>query len=53
MKKGGGGVPEGRLAAQIDADFGSFTAFKEEFTAGQWLQEPGFFFQTDKLIEAL
>jgi Fe-Mn family superoxide dismutase len=35
MKPGGGGAPTGALAARIDADFGSFDAFKEQFkTAG-------------------
>jgi Fe-Mn family superoxide dismutase len=35
MKPGGGGAPSGVLAAKIDADFGSFDAFKEQFkTAG-------------------
>ena len=35
MKPGGGGAPSGELAAKIDADFGSFDAFKEQFkTAG-------------------
>jgi Fe-Mn family superoxide dismutase len=35
MKPGGGGAPTGDLAAKIDADFGSFDAFKEQFkTAG-------------------
>ncbi len=31
MKANGGGVPTGALAARIDADFGSFDAFKEQF----------------------
>ncbi|MCL1473391.1 superoxide dismutase [Argonema antarcticum] len=31
MKPGGGGTPSGALAAKIDADFGSFDKFKEEF----------------------
>ena len=31
MKPAGGGKPSGELAAQIDADFGSFDKFKEEF----------------------
>ncbi|MEB3336880.1 MAG: superoxide dismutase [Leptolyngbyaceae bacterium] len=31
MKAGGGGTPTGALAAKIDADFGSFDKFKEEF----------------------
>jgi Fe-Mn family superoxide dismutase len=35
MKPGGGGAPSGDLAAKIDADFGSFEAFKDQFkTAG-------------------
>ena len=35
IKAGGGGAPSGELAAKIDADFGSFDAFKEQFkTAG-------------------
>jgi Fe-Mn family superoxide dismutase len=35
MKPGGGGAPTGALAARIDADFGGFDAFKEQFkTAG-------------------
>ncbi|MFI0402054.1 MAG: superoxide dismutase [Cyanobium sp.] len=35
MKPGGGGAPSGDLAARIDADFGSFDGFKEQFkTAG-------------------
>ena len=35
MKPSGGGAPSGDLAAKIDADFGSFDAFKEQFkTAG-------------------
>ena len=33
MKPGGGGAPTGELAAKIDADFGSFDAFKEQFKA--------------------
>jgi Fe-Mn family superoxide dismutase len=33
MKPGGGGVPSGALAAKIDADFGSFDTFKEQFKA--------------------
>lgn len=32
LKPGGGGAPTGELAAKIDAAFGSFDAFKEEFT---------------------
>jgi superoxide dismutase, Fe-Mn family len=31
MKPNGGGLPTGALAAKIDADFGSFEAFKEAF----------------------
>lgn len=31
MKERGGGTPSGALAAKIDADFGSFEKFKEEF----------------------
>jgi Fe-Mn family superoxide dismutase len=35
IKPAGGGAPTGDLAAKIDADFGSFDAFKEQFkTAG-------------------
>jgi Fe-Mn family superoxide dismutase len=35
MKPNGGGAPTGDLAAKIDADFGSFDAFKDAFkTAG-------------------
>jgi Fe-Mn family superoxide dismutase len=35
MKPGGGGAPSGDLATKIEADFGSFDAFKEQFkTAG-------------------
>ena len=33
MKPGGGGAPSGDLAAQIDADFGSFDAFLAQFKA--------------------
>ena len=33
MKPGGGGAPSGELAAKIDADFGCFDAFKEQFKA--------------------
>ncbi len=33
MKPGGGGAPSGDLAAKIDASFGSYEKFKEEFTA--------------------
>ncbi|MBF2056336.1 MAG: superoxide dismutase [Cyanobacterium sp. T60_A2020_053] len=32
MKPNGGGTPTGELAAKIDADFGSFDKFVEEFT---------------------
>ena len=32
MKPGGGGAPTGELAAKIDAAFGSFDKFKEEFS---------------------
>jgi Fe-Mn family superoxide dismutase len=32
MKKGGGGEPAGELAKAIDKKFGSFSAFKEQFT---------------------
>lgn len=31
MKPNGGGLPSGDLAAQINADFGGFDAFKEAF----------------------
>jgi len=31
MKPGGGGEPTGELKKRIDADFGSFAAFKEQF----------------------
>jgi Fe-Mn family superoxide dismutase len=31
MKKGGGGAPGGELAKRIDAAFGSFDGFKEQF----------------------
>lgn len=31
MKPNGGGAPKGELAKKIDADFGSFDKFKEEF----------------------
>lgn len=35
MKPDGGGVPSGDLASKIDADFGGFEAFKDQFkTAG-------------------
>ena len=33
MKPGGGGAPSGDLAAKMDADFGGFDAFKEQFKA--------------------
>jgi Fe-Mn family superoxide dismutase len=33
MKPGGGGMPTGALADKINADFGSFDKFKEEFLA--------------------
>ena len=33
MKPSGGGAPSGDLAAKIDADFGSFDAFKDAFKA--------------------
>jgi Fe-Mn family superoxide dismutase len=33
MSADGGGAPEGDLAAEIDAAFGSFDAFKEQFEA--------------------
>lgn len=32
LKAGGGGAPTGELAAKIDASFGSFDKFKEEFS---------------------
>lgn len=50
MKKGGGGKPGAKLLARIEADFGSFDKFKDEFKAaavGQfgsgwaWLVEDG------------
>lgn len=31
MKPNGGGAPKGEIAKKIDADFGSFDAFKEQF----------------------
>jgi len=34
MKPNGGGAPTGAIAAQIDADFGSYENFKKEFVAG-------------------
>ena len=33
LSPNGGGKPMGKLAASLDADFGSFDAFKEKFTA--------------------
>ena len=33
MRPGGGGAPSGKVAAAIDAAFGSFDAFKEQFAA--------------------
>jgi len=33
LKPGGGGAPTGALAEAIDATFGSFSAFKEKFSA--------------------
>jgi Fe-Mn family superoxide dismutase len=33
MKPGGGGAPQGELAAAIDEEFGSFEEFRKEFTA--------------------
>src|SRR5690606_6718147 len=33
MSPDGGGQPGGKLAAQIDADFGSFESFVKEFSA--------------------
>jgi Fe-Mn family superoxide dismutase len=33
MKPGGGGMPSGELAKKIDADFGSYDKFVEEFKA--------------------
>ena len=33
MRPGGGGAPSGKVAAAIDAAFGSFGAFKEQFAA--------------------
>ena len=38
MKPKGGGEPTGQLAAAITRDFGSFTKFKEEFTAAATTQ---------------
>lgn len=32
MRPGGGGAPSGSLAAAIDRDFGSFEAFKDQFS---------------------
>ncbi|MFN9644410.1 MAG: superoxide dismutase [Cyanobacteriota bacterium] len=33
IKPGGGGAPSGELAAKIDAEFGGFDAFKDQFKA--------------------
>ena len=38
MKPNGGGAPKGKLAAQIDKDFGSLDAFKEAFKAAATTQ---------------
>ncbi len=38
MKKNGGGEPGGEVAAKIKADFGSYAAFKEAFTAAATTQ---------------
>jgi Fe-Mn family superoxide dismutase len=38
MKPGGGGEPSGDLAKAIDAGFGSFSAFKEQFTKAAMTQ---------------
>jgi superoxide dismutase, Fe-Mn family len=38
LKSSGGGAPTGELAAKIDAAFGSFDKFKEEFTAAATTQ---------------
>jgi Fe-Mn family superoxide dismutase len=38
MKKNGGGEPTGELAKAIDASFGSFNAFKEQFTKAAMTQ---------------
>jgi superoxide dismutase, Fe-Mn family len=38
MKPNGGGAPTGELAAKIDASFGSFAKFKEEFKAAATTQ---------------
>ncbi len=38
MKPGGGGAPSGELAAKIDAAFGSFDKFSEEFTTAAMTQ---------------
>ena len=34
LSPNGGGAPTGDIAARIDADFGSYDAFKKEFVAG-------------------
>ena len=38
MKPGGGGAPSGKVAEAINAAFGSFEKFKEEFTAAATTQ---------------
>jgi superoxide dismutase, Fe-Mn family len=38
MKPGGGGQPTGNLAKAIDANFGSFSTFKEQFTKAAMTQ---------------
>lgn len=38
MKPGGGGEPAGELAKAIDANFGSFSTFKEQFTKAAMTQ---------------
>jgi Fe-Mn family superoxide dismutase len=38
MTPAGGGKPSGKLAEKIDADFGSFDKFREEFTAAATTQ---------------
>ncbi len=38
MKPGGGGAPSGELAAKIDAAFGSYEKFGEEFTTAAMTQ---------------